>query len=57
MEDIRLFIWTHPWWHAAAVLIPAIFMCEESATIRRMLHVPHHREHHPLSEMLTPCFA
>ena len=23
MEAIRLFLWTHPWWHAAAVLVPS----------------------------------
>jgi len=24
--DIRLFLWTHPWWHAAAVLVPPVFI-------------------------------
>jgi len=25
-ETIRLFLWTHPWWHAAAVLIPPVLV-------------------------------
>jgi hypothetical protein len=24
--DIRLFLWTHPWWHAAAVLAPPVLV-------------------------------
>jgi hypothetical protein len=24
--DIRLFLWTHPWWHAAAVLVPPVVL-------------------------------
>ena len=26
MEAIRLFFWTHPWWHAAAVLVPPVLV-------------------------------
>jgi hypothetical protein len=26
LEPIRLFLWTHPWWHAALVLVPPVLV-------------------------------
>ena len=26
LEAIRLFFWTHPWWHAAGVLVPPVLI-------------------------------
>jgi hypothetical protein len=26
VETIRLFLWTHPWWHAAAVFVPPVLV-------------------------------
>jgi hypothetical protein len=38
--DIRLFFWTHPWWHAAAVLIPPTVL----STILALRELRHSKE-------------
>jgi hypothetical protein len=38
--DIRLFLWTHPWWHAALVLVPPIVL----STILALRELHHSKE-------------
>jgi hypothetical protein len=38
--DLRLFLWTHPWWHAALVIVPPIAL----STILGLRELSHSRE-------------